>query len=490
MATPLPRNSVSLRDAEALAGIVGGTVVQAGRSSAAPRCVCTDSREVYVGDVFVALVGEKRDAHEFVADVVVRGAGIVVVSREVAVPQAVGVVLVEDTLAALGRLGTFARERARPGGPGGGGLAALVGITGSVGKTSTKEMCAAVLRAPPWRDVVVATEGNLNNLVGVPRTLLTIDPARTTFAVVEMGMNVPGEIAKLCAIARPDVGIVTSVAAVHTEGVGSIDGVAREKGALLTSLPETGTAIYDADEPRLGPYVAGSRARRKLGFGRDVDAAVRLVSRSAAASGQRVTYRIDGRASDLVVELALLGAGAAKNAGAALALALATRGLDGLEPAAEALRFLRPEPGRLCPLAGPGGTVIVDDSYNASPRSVINAIDTATEIARTTNGRLVAVLGDMLELGALETELHALVGEHVALAGVSLFVACGRRMRAAAQEAREMGADLVIEVDDPMDAVCEVDRFLIEGDVVVVKGSRGMRMERVVEALVARKEAA
>ncbi len=158
--------------------------------------------------------------------------------------------------------------------------------------------------------------------------------------------------------------------------------------------------------------------------------------------------------------------------------------------AAHALAALKPEPGRLCPIPGPGNTVILDDSYNASPRSVINAIDTATEIARATNGRIVAVLGDMLELGALENEMHALVGEHVAVAGVSLFVACGKRMRAAADEAREMGADLVIEVDDPMKAVDEVCRFLIEGDVVVVKGSRGMRMERVVEGILTRTSSA
>jgi UDP-N-acetylmuramoyl-tripeptide--D-alanyl-D-alanine ligase len=485
MATPLPRNEVAIADATALAAIVGGTVVAAG-VGAELRSVCTDSREVQPGDVFVALVGEKHDAHAFVADVAARGAGIVLVSTDVRVPSTVGVVRVDDTLVALGRLGTWARERARALEDNSGDLAYVVGITGSVGKTSTKEMCAAVLGAS---DPVVATEGNLNNLIGVPRTLLMIDPVQTTFAVVEMGMNVPGEIAKLCAIARPDIGIVTNVAPVHTEGVGSVAGVAREKGALLTSLPPHGVAIYDADERLLAPYVAASPAQRKIGFGRHVDADVRLVSRTARADGQSVTYRV-GYDQTVVVELALLGAGAAKNAAAALALARATIG-DGHVPAAvAALAALRPEPGRLCPIPGPGNTVIIDDSYNASPRSVINAIDTATEIARATRGRLVAVLGDMLELGALENELHALVGEHIALAGVSLFVACGKRMRAAAEEAREMGADLVIEVDEPMDAVTEVERFLIEGDVVVIKGSRGMRMERVVEALKPKERAA
>lgn len=484
MATPLPRNSVSIRDAAEIAGIVGGTVVSAGGASVEPRCVCTDSREVRAGDVFVALVGENRDAHEFVGDVAARGAEIVVVSRDVRVPDGVGVVRVDDTLVALGRLGTWARAVAASS-----GLRAVVGITGSVGKTSTKEMCAAVLRAIAGGPRVSATDGNLNNLIGVPRTLLGIGPG-TAFAVVEMGMNVPGEIAKLCEIATPDIGIVTNVAPVHTEGVGSIEGVAREKGALLVSLPESGTAIYDADEPLLAPYVAASRAARKIGFGTGAGASVCLVSRAPSATGQTATYRVQGRDADLVVPLALLGAGAAKNAGAALALTLATHGTAGLDAAAAALAALRPEPGRLCPIPGPGNTVIIDDSYNASPRAVINAIDTATEIARTTNGRLVAVLGDMLELGTLETEMHALVGEHVALAGVSLFVACGKRMRAAADEAREMGADFVIEVDDPMQAVAEVERFLIEGDVVVIKGSRGMRMERVVEALGSRKEAA
>lgn len=479
MATPLPRNEVLIRDAAELAGIVGGTLVQPGRASAGPRCICTDSREIAPGDVFVALVGENRDAHAFVADVIARGAAIVLASRDVRVPEAVGLVRVEDTLVALGRLGTWQRSQAS--------RARVVGITGSVGKTSTKEMCAAILRE--LDPAVVATQGNLNNLIGVPRTLLTIEPG-TRYAVVEMGMNVPGEIARLCDIARLDVGIVTAVAAVHTEGVGSIEGVAREKGSLLTALPESGTAIFDADEPLLAPYVAASKASRRLGFGKGQDADVRMTWRVASPSGQRVGYRIRGREEECVLDLALLGEGAAKNAGAALALAWALEGEVGVLAAPRGLATLRPQPGRLCPIEGPGNTVLLDDSYNASPRSVINAIDTATEIARSTSGRLIAVLGDMLELGALETEMHALVGEHVALAGVSLFVACGKRMRAAADEAREMGADFVVAVDEPMDAVAEVERFLIEGDVVVIKGSRGMRMERVVQALIAREEAA
>ncbi len=482
MATPLPRNEVFLATAAELAAVVGGVLTQPGEPlSLAGRCVCTDSREVRPGDVFVALVGDNRDAHQFIAEVVARGAGIVVVSHDVVVPASAAIVRVEDTLAALGRLGTWQRTSSSSGRAK--HLGAVVGITGSVGKTTTKEMCAAALNALEPRANVVATHGNLNNLVGVPRTLLTID-GNTTHAIVEMGMNVPGEIAKLCDIARPDVGIVTNIAAVHTEGVGSIAGVAREKGALLTALPESGTAIYDADEPLLAPYVAASKASQKLGFGKSPNAAVRLSWRVASATGQTVGYRIREReGEEIVLDLPLLGEGAAKNAGAALALAWALEGERGVEAAKRGMASLRPEPGRLCPIPGPGNTVLVDDSYNASPRSVVNAIDTATEIARGTNGRLVAVLGDMLELGALETEMHALVGEHVALAGVSLFVACGKRMRTAAEEAREMGADLVIEVDDPMDAVREVERFLIEGDVVVIKGSRGMRMERVVEGL-------
>ncbi|MFO0681555.1 MAG: UDP-N-acetylmuramoyl-tripeptide--D-alanyl-D-alanine ligase [Sandaracinus sp.] len=482
MATPLPRNRVEIGGAAELAEIVLGRVVRAGApASATSRGVCTDSREVEPGDVFVALVGETHDAHAFLADVVARGAALVVVSRDVSVPDHVGVVRVESTLAALGRLGTWQRVHAPQ-------LSTVIGITGSVGKTTTKEMCAAVLEdlAPGH---VVATRGNLNNLVGVPRTLLTVE-AGTTYAVVEIGMNVPGEITQLCEIARLDVGIVTSVAAVHTEGVGSIEGVAREKGSLLTSLTEKGTAIFDADEPLLAPYVAASKAARKLGFGKDAGASVQLVSRTATPHGQTVVYRVASAPHDLVVDLAILGEGAAKNAAAAIALAWALAGERGLQSAQRGLESLKPEPGRLCPIRGPGGTVVLDDTYNASPRAVINAIDTATELARATNGRIVAVLGDMLELGALETEMHALVGEHVALAGVSLFVACGKRMRAAADEAREMGADLVIAVDDPMQAIDEVDRFLIEGDVVIVKGSRGMRMERVVEGILARRSSA
>jgi UDP-N-acetylmuramoyl-tripeptide--D-alanyl-D-alanine ligase len=481
MATPLPRNRVSLVDAANVAAIVGGRVIAP--ASLSPACVCTDSREVEPGDVFVALVGEKHDAHAFLADVAARGAALVIVSRDVSVPAGVGAVKVGDSLAALGALGAWARSDAHAK-----ALGPVIGITGSVGKTSTKQMCAAMLRALAGAHVV-ATEGNLNNLIGVPRTLLSLDEG-TTHAVVEIGMNVPGEIARLCAIARPTVGLVTAVAEVHTEGVGSLEGVAREKGAMLTSLAPEGTAIFTADDAILAPYAEASKAKRKISFGKSEHADVRLVSREAHGAGQRARYVIAGRDGEVELGLHLLGEAAAKNAAGALALGWALAGEAGIDAAKRGLATIQPEPGRLAALPGPGGTIIVDDSYNASPRAVINAIDTATEIARTTSGRLVAVLGDMLELGALEADLHALVGEHVALAGVSLFVACGKRMRAAADEAREMGADLVLAVDDPMDAIAEVERFLIEGDVVVVKGSRGMRMERVVEALTARKEQA
>jgi UDP-N-acetylmuramoyl-tripeptide--D-alanyl-D-alanine ligase len=343
-------------------------------------------------------------------------------------------------------------------------------------------MCASVLRA---REPITATAGNLNNLVGVPRTLLTIDPERTLLAVVEMGMNVPGEIAKLCEIARPDIGIVTNVAPVHTEGVGSVAGVAREKGALLTSLSEDGTAIYDADEPLLAPYVAASKARRKIGFGRHVDADVRIVSRTARADGQNVSYRIGGD-TDLVVELSLLGAGAAKNAGAAIALARAVWDGAHLDVAARALGALKPEPGRLCPIAGPGNTVILDDSYNASPRSVINAIDTATEIARATNGRIVAVLGDMLELGAAAGEMHFAIGAEAARSGLDLLVLVGELTRAAAAGALESGIapERVVHVADTEEALRLVPSLLASGDVVLVKGSRATGLDRLVKHLV------
>lgn len=471
MATAIPRSHASFTAAEIVAA-TGGRLVR-GTEGARATGVETDTRAIMRGDLFVALRGEHHDAHAFLDAAVGAGAVGLIVDRDVPLPDGPFVVRVTDTLRALGDL-AHAHRRRLP--------ARVVAITGSVGKTSTKELCAAVLTALGER--VHRTEGNLNNLVGLPRTLLSADPSATV-VVAELGMNVPGEIARLAEIAAPDVGVVTCVAEVHTEGVGGLEGVAREKGALLAALAPDATAIATADDAILVPYLARSPARRKLTFGR-APATVRIEARDARRTGSALRLSVEVGQDvpvALDVTLSMLGEGAARNAAAAIAVALALRGPAALAPAAAALASVHGAPGRM--ELGPGafGILLLDDTYNASPRATENALEAAAEVARSAGGRLVAVLGDMLELGALEEEMHTRVGEVVARVGTSLFVACGARMRAAAEEARELGCDLVVEEDDPTAAIEHVRSFVSASDVVLVKGSRGMRMERVVAGL-------
>ncbi|MBX7196769.1 MAG: UDP-N-acetylmuramoyl-tripeptide--D-alanyl-D-alanine ligase [Sandaracinaceae bacterium] len=488
MATPPPINAAPFT-LEDLASITGARVIRMG--SRPIRGVSTDTRTIVNDNLFVALRGERFDGHTFLARAIELGASALLVSDASAIdtlPAAdVSIVIADDTLVALGALGRSHRERMEREGA----LRLVVAITGSVGKTTTKEMCAAVLEAMGHR--TLRTAGNLNNRIGVPLTLLTLDPSHTA-AVVEVGMNVPGEIAMLAAIARPHVGIVTSVAAVHTEGMKTIEAVAEEKASLLAGLAaspgrgQLSVAIYSVDDRVLVPHAQRSPAPLQLGVGRHEEADVRLFARRGLADGGsecRYAIRPPGGATSTSVELTLhlFGEGAARNAACALALAVAVGDTRALAVAAKALEGLRAGEGRGAMLAGLDGTLVIDDAYNASRRSVINALEAASELAKTRQGRVIAVLGDMLELGPYEEEEHLRVGEAVARVGASLFVACGRRMRIAAEEARELGADLVVEEDDPMAAIVHVRDFVRPDDVIVVKGSRSMGMERVVAAL-------
>ncbi|GAB4204945.1 MAG: UDP-N-acetylmuramoyl-tripeptide--D-alanyl-D-alanine ligase [Sandaracinaceae bacterium] len=481
MATPPPTNRAPFSVDEA-ARVTGAALVRPG--ARAIRGISTDTRTLAEDNLFVALRGERFDGHSFVAKAVETGASAVLVDHDLAVPGEAAVLRVEDTLSALGALARHHRERLEREGA----LRWVVGITGSVGKTTTKEMCGAVLEGLGLR--VARTEGNLNNRIGVPLTILASTPEHEAL-VLEMGMNLPGEIAMLAAIGRPNVAIVTAVAAVHTEGVGSIEGVAEEKSSLVRALAPRGTtAIYTVDDRILVPLARRSPAPVHLGVGRHEEADVRLFARTPLPEGgSRCRYAIrppaGATSTDVEVDLHLPGEGAARNAACALALAIAVGDVRALGAAAASLAALRPGAGRGALIAGIDGTLLVDDAYNASRRSVINALEAASELAKTRQGRVVAVLGDMLELGAYEEEEHARVGETVARIGASLFVACGRRMRTAADEAREMGADLVVEEDDPLAAASHVRDFVRPGDVIVVKGSRSMGMERVVAALAA-----
>lgn len=467
MATPIPDNEACFT-AEEIAAATGAR----GRFEGEVRGICLDSRAVRAGQLFVALRGASHDAHDYARVAAERGARAVLVERAVEAPGA-AVLEVADTLAALGALGAAHRRRYD---------VPVIGITGSVGKTTTKDLLGAALGALGRAPLV--TRGNLNNRIGVPMTLLSLDGSHGA-AVIEMGMSEPGEIADLAAMAAPRIGIVTSVADVHTEGVGSIEGVAREKGALLAALPADGVAVWNADDALLAPHAAGSPAATRLSFGRAEGADVRLLEHVLDEQGTLARYDVRGRRIE--VRLALLGAHAALNAAAVLA---AVSEIDGprLEEAAVALGAVLPAEHRMCPRRI-GELLVIDDAYNASPRSMQAALTTAAELARGRGAGLVAVLGDMLELGRREVEHHRAVGRAAVDAGAKAVVACGERMSEAGRaaltatmEARGPRTKVVI-VRRVEDAAGCVRELAAPGDVVLVKGSRGMRMERVVEAL-------
>lgn len=442
--------------------------------------VCTDTRQLAAGDLFVALRGERFDAHDFLEKAADLGAfgAVVERGRGAAVAGRLALFEVEDTLAALGDLAAFHRRRFE-------GLK-IVAVTGSNGKTTTKELTAAALTAALGPGL--KTEGNLNNLVGVPLTLLRLT-GEEAWAVVEMGMNAPGEIARLTELARPDVGVVTNAGPVHLEGLGTVDGVADAKAELYAGLEDGAAAVVNLDDPRLPARAAaagaGTRLRR-IGFGAGEAADLRLgdvVLDGDAGLAFEATLSDAFGGGRLPVRLPLLGAHNALNACAALAAAAAL-GAD-LPRAAAGLAEVQGVGRRLRRAVGPQGALVLDDCYNANLLSMEVAIQTAERLALARGGRLIAALGDMLELGAHEAEMHRHLGEMAAASGVARLVAFGPRSAEAARAARGARGegDWLLHTDDPAAAATFLADGLAREDVVLVKGSRGMAMERIVERL-------
>jgi UDP-N-acetylmuramoyl-tripeptide--D-alanyl-D-alanine ligase len=475
MATPIPGNSATFT-LEELARATGGAL----RGAAAGASICgvvIDSRAVRPGTLFVALRGERLDGHAYLTAAAAQGAAALLVERGRATPADVALLEVDDTLVALGAIAALHRRRwARP----------VVGVCGSAGKTTTKELTAAALTGAGLR--VHKTAGNLNNLVGAPMTLLELGDEHEA-AVIELGTSAPGEVARLAAIAAPDVAIVTLASAEHLEGLGTLEAVAEEETAVWRALGPSGRAIGNADDPPTLARLPAGPGSASLSFGKAPGASVQLLGRALdRSSGSRATYRIGERT--LEVALPLLGEVAALDAGAALCAVLALRGADALDGAARGLSEARPAAGRLVPVPGVLGTLVIDDTYNANPHSVLAALDTVVELARLGGARAIAVLGDMKELGPDSHRYHEQVGKHAVKLGVSVLVGCGREMvaatAAAAWEASGRFATFptqVMHVADPLDAIPVALSLLRAGDVVLVKGSRSMAMERIVEAL-------
>jgi UDP-N-acetylmuramoyl-tripeptide--D-alanyl-D-alanine ligase len=479
MATAIPRNQARFTVDE-IARHTGGRVLRTGNASTG---VSTDSRSITKGCSFVALTGERFDGHAFTAQAAALGASTLVVARDdVAVANA-AVILVDDTRVALGRLALAHRQRWGES-PGSSRPRLLVAITGSAGKTTCKRVVAMLLEAAA-PGAVHSSFGNLNNDVGVPMTLLGLED-RHVFAVVEVGTSGRGEIRKLAEIARPDVALVTLVASAHTAGLGTVDDVGVEKGALFAALGEAGIAVANADDPRVMAQVGSTRARSVVTFGFAEAADYRILLReSLGRRGARLVFR--GPFGNRELIMPLLGEAGAMAAAAGLAIVESVLGRElGSEELERAIVGLSAgHEGRLTlrPLAD--GTLVLDDSYNANPSSMRASIVAAIEVANHERRRLVLVLGEMRELGRLASAEHAAVGRFAAELGASYVLAIGGEAARTAEEAQERGVQALFAPTADQ-AILPALAAVHPGDVVLVKGSRAIATEKIVAAMVER----
>lgn len=453
-----------LRVDEVLAA-TGGSLArpEARAASVVISGVSTDTRTLRPGDLFVPLRGPHADGHDFIAEAFRRGAGAALSSRPLA--GAVGpVIQVAECARALADLARAYRA-AMP--------VRVVGVTGSVGKTTTAAMVAAVLGV---RLRVLRTPDEWNAEIGVPLTLLGLGPEHEV-AVIEMAMRGSGQIADLVALARPELGVVTTIGASHLGLLGTLEAVARAKGELVEGLPAHGTAVLNRDDSRVHALAPRSRAR-VLTYGLHPEADVRAVDIETTEPGMRFKIVTQGQRHD--VALATWGLHNVRNALAAAAVARAL----GVDPEAvrEGLATFRPPTMRLQPVAA-GDVLIINDAYNASPASMEAAFDVLAEVGR--GRRLVAALGEMQELGAGAIQMHRDVGSSLARHAVALLVAVepGGEAIAAGAEAAGMARDRIVRARSVEEAADRLLNLVRPGDVVLVKGSRALQMERLVDAL-------
>lgn len=419
--------------------------------------VSTDTRSIQSRQLFVALHGPRHDAHDFLDHAVKAGAAAVLVDRDVAAP--LPFIKVADTRLALAPLAAHWRAAFR---------VPLVAVTGSNGKTTVKEMTASILTQ---RGNVLATRGNLNNDIGVPLTLFSLG-SEHDFAVVEMGANHPGEIAQLCRIARPTVAVITLCAPAHLEGFGSIEGVARAKGEIFAGLPNDGRAVLNADDPYVDLWrkLAGPRPVTTFGLNHDADVSARML---VSDDPGRTIFTMRTPQGEATVHLPLPGRHNVMNALAAGACALAA-GVD-MEAVCAGLESMRAVAGRLVIGKGIGGACIIDDTYNANPSSMKAAIDVLVGYP----GEHWLVLGDMGELGAEAAGLHYDIGEYARARGVERVYGLGEFSRQAVAGFGSGGRHYA----DADDLIAALRPALAAAVNVLIKGSRAMKMERIVQAL-------
>ncbi|NUP06902.1 MAG: UDP-N-acetylmuramoyl-tripeptide--D-alanyl-D-alanine ligase [Polyangiaceae bacterium] len=486
MATPIPKNAAPFSIAEIVLA-TRGEIIKSGELRVTG--VSTDTRSVSSGELFVALKGDKFDAHDHVRAAVERGASAVLVSRAVDAPADTTVIRVRDTLGALGDLA--AAHRARWAHRGYSSNRRIVAITGSAGKTTTRHAVGRALAALVGSENAVHTSrGNLNNAIGVPMTLFGLEAAHR-YAVVEIGMNQPGEIRRGAEVVRPDAAAVTLVADAHTEGVGSIWGVLREKSEVFSYLGGGAVAVANADDEMARASLVHAGGARRILYGSSPDADVRLVGRRALGlGGSALSIEVRyGSAPVLEIEatVPLLGrAGVyASLASVALAIGLGVeRARDGAALASALASLGDNEAGRLAARERSDGTVVIDDAYNANPASMKASIEAAREIASSLGRPLVLVLGSMFELGPRSEELHEDVGRAAADAKPRAVVAVGALATALARGAESSGAHVVVAADASA-AESVVAGIIAAGDVVLVKASNSLGLHRVAAQLLA-----
>jgi UDP-N-acetylmuramoyl-tripeptide--D-alanyl-D-alanine ligase len=442
-----------------------------------------DSRLVIPGALFIAMPGENVDGHDFVQDALDRGAGVAMVQKPIEVSQGATIdlrggnvpeadlqvsspilLVVDDCLLALQEIARFWRKRLN---------ARVIGITGSVGKSTTKELTAEVLSQ---RYRTIKNLGNLNNEIGLPLSLLRVTEAHER-VVLEMGFYVPGEIALLCEIAQPQIGLITNVSQVHLERAGSMEAIVQGKSELVENLPPgpEGVAILNYDEPLVRGMADRTQARVfYYGLSPEAD----LWADNIRGLGlEGVRFVIHHGQEELHVRVPMLGRHSVHTALRAAAVGL----IDGMtwEEIVSGLQSSKSQL-RLVAVQGPGGALLLDDTYNAAPPSVIAAINLLAEL----EGRRVVVLGDMLELGDYEEHGHRMVGARAAQVA-DILIVVGKRARWIADEAERSGLskERIIILDDSDEAIAYLPEKVNEGDVVLVKGSRSMHMDQIVAAL-------
>lgn len=421
--------------------------------------IAIDSRSLVRGDLYVALKGEHFDGHDFVSHAADQGACAVVVEHEV--DCGLPAVVVSDTRLALGELAKHIRRGFH--GP-------LIGLTGSNGKTTVKEMLAAILHE---KGQVLATRGNFNNDIGVPLTLFRLKPFHD-YAVIEMGANHAGEIAYLTGLASPSVALITNAAPAHLEGFGSLDGVANAKGEIFQGLVKGGVAIINQDDKYSDLWKACAKEHSIVTFGTNGSADVHATWQEGVDGSEIDLHAPEG---SVHFSLAMPGKHNVMNALAASAAALAA-GIS-LEEVKRGLESTLIVPGRSQRKSGLNGAVVIDDTYNANPASLGVALD----VLAVCEGARLFVMGDMAELGDETLQLHRDAGKKVFASGVEAFFAIGDLSRVAVEEYTAAGGKNGFHFDTQDALVDAVTGRLHQGVTVLVKGSRSMRMERIVIAL-------